>query len=52
MYPTLPYLPVIVKEISVHGACSSLLGEFDAMLEFFLIQHYSNARPLIDRSVM
>jgi hypothetical protein len=35
MYPTLPYLPVIVKEISVHGAYSSLPGEFDAMLEFF-----------------
>jgi hypothetical protein len=52
MYPTLPYLPVIVKEISVHGPYSSFPGEFDAMLEFFLKQHYSNARPLIDRSVM
>ncbi|KAF2027629.1 hypothetical protein EK21DRAFT_71348 [Setomelanomma holmii] len=30
----LPYFPVVVRELSIHGACSSTPAEFDAMLEF------------------
>jgi D-arabinose 1-dehydrogenase-like Zn-dependent alcohol dehydrogenase len=41
----LPYFPIIVKELSVHGACSSKPSEFEAMLEFASKQ---NVRPIVE----
>jgi D-arabinose 1-dehydrogenase-like Zn-dependent alcohol dehydrogenase len=46
---TLPYLPLMLKEISIHGALSSKPSEFDAMLEF-ASRH--NIAPIIEEFPM
>lgn len=33
-----PYLPLVVKELSIHGSCSSSLEEVDKMLKF-IVKH-------------
>jgi len=46
---TLPYLLIMTKEISIHGALSSKPSEFDAMLEF-ASEH--NVRPVVEEFPM
>lgn len=31
---TFPYLPLVLKELSIHGSCSSTPGEIAKMLDF------------------
>ena len=45
----LPFLPIMLKELSVHGALTSKPSEFDAMLEF---ASKNNVRPLIEEFPM
>ncbi|ORY09307.1 chaperonin 10-like protein [Clohesyomyces aquaticus] len=45
----LPYLPIMLKEISIHGALTSTPEEFDAMLEF-ASKH--KIRPIIEEFPM
>jgi D-arabinose 1-dehydrogenase-like Zn-dependent alcohol dehydrogenase len=45
----LPYLPLMLKEISVHGALSSKPSEFDAMLEFAAEQ---GVKPVVEEFPM
>jgi D-arabinose 1-dehydrogenase-like Zn-dependent alcohol dehydrogenase len=45
----LPYLSIMLKEISIHGALSSTPKEFDAMLEF-ASKH--DVRPVVEEFPM
>lgn len=41
-----PYLPLIVKELSIHGSCSSSLEEIEKMLQF-IVDH--KIKPKIEK---
>lgn len=44
-----PYMPMILKELSIHGSCSSTPDEVQTMLQF-VVKH--NIRPTIERFPM
>jgi D-arabinose 1-dehydrogenase-like Zn-dependent alcohol dehydrogenase len=44
-----PYLPLIIKELSIHGSCSSSPEEVDKMLQF-IIAH--GIKPVVQRFPM
>jgi D-arabinose 1-dehydrogenase-like Zn-dependent alcohol dehydrogenase len=46
---TLPYLPIMLKEISIHGALTSTPAEFDAMLDF---ASKNNVKPIVEEFPM
>jgi D-arabinose 1-dehydrogenase-like Zn-dependent alcohol dehydrogenase len=45
----IPFLPFILKEISIHGALTSKPQEFEAMLEF---SSKNDVRPIIEEFPM
>lgn len=45
----MPYLSVLGKEISIHGACTSKPSEFDAMIDFASKQ---GVRPIVEEFPM
>lgn len=45
----IPYLPLIVKELSIHGSCSSTPEELQKMLEFAALY---NIKPMIQQFPM
>lgn len=44
-----PYLPLIVKELSIHGSCSSSMEEVKMMLRF-IVDH--KIRPKVEKFPM
>lgn len=44
-----PYLPLILKELSIHGSCSSSMEEVGKMLDF-IVQH--GIKPVIEKFPM
>lgn len=45
----MPYLPVLGKELSIHGACTSRPSDFDAMLGF---ASKEGVRPIVEEFPM
>jgi len=45
----MPYYPVLGKELSIHGACTSKPSEFDAMLDF---ASKNGVRPIVEEFPM
>jgi D-arabinose 1-dehydrogenase-like Zn-dependent alcohol dehydrogenase len=44
-----PYLPLVVKELSIHGSCSSSLAEIKQMLQF-IVDH--KIKPKVEKFPM
>lgn len=45
----IPYLPLIIKELSIHGSCSSTPVELQKMLEFVALH---NIKPMVQEFPM